>query len=152
MTKSAQKNKKKKKYKDRVSYSQDVVDELCQRIAEGESMRSVVSDKHMPETITIYRWLRKYDDFAKQYAQARIDRADTLADEAQAIIDEEPPLLLNGKIDPGWVTWQRNRVDTRKWFASKLKPAQWGEKLGIGNADDDKPFEIVINKTFTQKD
>jgi hypothetical protein len=50
----------------------------------------------------------------------------------QEIADEMPPLDANGRTDSGWVTWQRNRVDDRKWVASKLKPKKYGEALKVG--------------------
>jgi hypothetical protein len=40
---------------------------------------------------TIYRWIGRYPVFADQYARAREEQADTLADEIQALSDEPPP-------------------------------------------------------------
>jgi hypothetical protein len=34
-------------------------------------------------------------------------------------------------VDAGWVAWQRNRVDTRKWLLSKLQPKKYGDKTTV---------------------
>jgi hypothetical protein len=44
---------------------------------------------------TIYRWIGRYPSFSDQYARAREEQADTLADEIQALSDEPPRMMLN---------------------------------------------------------
>ena len=49
------------------------------------------------------------------------------------IADEMPPMDANGRTDSGWVQWQRNRIDTRKWIAAKLKPKKYGDKVDVNH-------------------
>ena len=83
----------------------------------------------------VYRWLQQHDSFREIYAQAREDQADFQADELVKLADEEPLMIVDDKgvsrIDSAWVTWQKNRIDTRKWTASKLKPRKYGDKVGV---------------------
>lgn len=105
--------------------------EICGRIAIGESLRSICKNDHMPDVLTVYRWLAKDEDFRHQYALAREDQAETHADELMQIADEMPPQDMNGRTDSGFVHWQKNRIDARKWVASKLKPRKYGDKVGV---------------------
>jgi hypothetical protein len=57
------------------------------------------------------------------------------AEEITDIADEAPQTYrdVNGeiRIDPAFVAKQKNRMDARKWEASKLKPKKYGEKLNL---------------------
>jgi hypothetical protein len=64
---------------------------------------------------------------AEAYARARDARNDVMAEGLQDLADENPPTDSFGKVDSGWVAWQRNRVDTRKWLLSKMAPKKYGD-------------------------
>lgn len=85
----------------------------------------------MPHVVTVYRWLAKHEEFRNMYTHAREDQAETHADEIVKIADEAPPNDMNGKTDSGYVAWQRNRIDARKWVAAKLKPKKYGDKQTV---------------------
>lgn len=76
----------------------------------------------MPERITVFRWLRERESFCDQYARAKRESADAMADDIQAIADDE-------RLDHNS---RRVRVDARKWLASKLKPKVYGDKIELG--------------------
>ena len=102
----------------------------------------------MPNIDTIYVWIGKHPLFAEQYTRAREEQADTLADEIQALADEAPPMVL-GKygevIDTGWLQWQKQRIDARKWCASKLKPKKYGDRVSLaGDADNPLKSEVQL--------
>lgn len=101
-------------------YTKALAARICQRIAEGESLRKICADPAMPSMFTIFHWLgdESKAEFSKQYAHARDAQADSLADEIVDIADTEE--------DPAKA---RVRVDARKWVASKLKPKKYGDKL-----------------------
>lgn len=117
-------------------FDQDVCDTICQRIADGHSLRSILrDDDSLPSMPTILKWLAEYPLFAAQYAHAREAQADTLVDEMLDIAD-------NKSLDP---KDRRVRIDTRKWLAGKMKPKKYGEKTLIGN-DPDNPLPEGGNK------
>lgn len=98
-------------------FTQDIADEICQRLAHGESLRAICRDDAMPGLSTVIRWRAQNEAFRTQYACAREDQADALADEIVEIADgEEHP------------DSRRVRVDARKWVASKLRPKTYGDK------------------------
>ncbi len=99
-------------------YTQEIADVICERIAEGDSLRTICLGDDMPNRATVFRWLGKYAEFSDQYARARDAQADAYADDVVYIADtEKDPQLA------------RVRVDARKWTASKLKPKKYGDQL-----------------------
>lgn len=114
-------------------YTPELASEICGRIAAGESLNKICKESYMPDIVTVYRWMGKDDEFRQNYVRAREDQAETHADEMQEIADETPPLDANGRTDSGWVQWQRNRIDTRKWIAAKLKPKKYGDKVDVNH-------------------
>lgn len=104
-------------------YTVDVGLAICVALSDGLSLRSICAAEGMPDRATVYRWLAANESFRDQYARAREDQADTLADEIVAIADEEQ--------DPARA---RVRVDARKWVASKLKPKKYSERVDLTHA------------------
>lgn len=121
------------------TYSDKVADAICERIAMGESLRAICRDEAMPAMSTVFKWLTQQSAFAEQYAHAREEQAETLADEIVAIADEaEVAVKHEGEevrlvLDATGVARNRLRVDARKWAASKLKPKKYGDKVDLNH-------------------
>lgn len=151
LTVSAQKEKKPDVKRGRpTTFTQHMANVICTRIAEGESLREIVKTEGMPDRTTVYDWLLRDENFANQYTRAREEQADTLADEILAIADESPEVdyirdkqgnVIDIKIDSGYVAYQRQRIDSRKWIAMKLKPKKYGDKLALGG-DPENPIQL----------
>jgi len=128
-------------------YNAELAASILIRISNGESLRSITKDEGMPTQSSVYLWLLQKPDFSEQYTRAREEQADTLADEILAIADEPPSEVVDdrgvSRTDSGWVSWQKNRVDARKWVASKLKPKKYGESLKVGG-DKDNPLAVTV--------
>jgi len=117
-------------------YTPELAAKLCERLAEGETLRSVCRDDAMPDKATILRWLadKAKADFRDQYAHAREMQADALFDEALEIADDvsgDWSTDKDGKkvLDHEHIQRSRLRVDTRKWAAGKLAPKRYGDKV-----------------------
>lgn len=118
-------------------FKQEVADEICRRLIEGESLRQICADEHMPVTSTVCKWLGVHEKFAEQYARAREAQADALFDEILDIADDGQNdwMERNGEDNLGWqvngeaLQRSRLRVDARKWMAGKLRPKKYGEKI-----------------------
>lgn len=101
-------------------YSPAVSDQICERLADGESLRRICQDSDMPNKATVFRWLNAHEEFRDQYARAREEQAETLADEIVLIADTEED-----------ANRARVKIDARKWVAGKLKPKAYGDKQQI---------------------
>lgn len=124
-------------------FTQELADEICERLIEGESLRHICLDEHMPSPALVCRWLIDEDKraFREQYALAREAQADTLADEMLDIADDGTNDWMARQAKDGGdagieyngdhVQRSRLRIDTRKWIASKLKPKKYGDKLDL---------------------
>jgi hypothetical protein len=111
-----------------LEYDEAVGDEICERLLEGASLRTIAKDENMPAASTIFKWLANNESFAEQYARAKEAQADTLADEIVDISDGEKT-----DADP---QRDRLRVDARKWVAAKLKPKKYGDKLDVTSGNE----------------
>ena len=94
--------------------------EICRRVADGRSLRSVCRDEDMPNADTVNEWRINRAEFSEQYARARERRAEVLADEILDIADNAEDAQI-----------ARLQVDARKWAASKLDPKRYGDRLDI---------------------
>ena len=115
-------------------FTQETAAQICERIANGESLRRICLDDAMPGMSTVFQWLTAHAIFAEQYAHAREAQADTLADEIVDIADDgsrDYAVDEQGRqiVDHDHITRSRLRVDARKWIASKLKPKKYGDKV-----------------------
>jgi hypothetical protein len=99
-------------------YTEPLAAKICERLAEGETLRSVCRDQAMPDKATVLRWLgdKAKTDFRDQYAHARDMQADALFDEALEIADDVSGDWMeekDGKKTPDHENIQRSRRGTR---------------------------------------
>src|SRR5271168_2032411 len=72
-------------------FTTELGDEICNRIADGESLRAICENADMPHKATVFRWLlaEQHKDFCNQYIRARDIQADVLFDEIHQITDTQ---------------------------------------------------------------
>nr|WP_246307956.1 hypothetical protein [Chitinibacter bivalviorum] len=103
---------------------------------------------------TVLRWLDRHEEFRGKYARAREIQADTLADEIISISDDGLNDTYvddkgNQRTDYDVVARSKLRVDARKWYASKLAPKKYGDKIEQKlTGDPDNPINLGIKVTF----
>lgn len=122
-------------------YNQEIADRLCEAISEGMSLREFCRADDTPSKATVFRWLGMHKEFSDQYARAREEQAETMADEIVSIVDSAAnpvmvdgiPLIVDDKpvmfADTASIAHARLKMDARKWVASKLKPKKYGDKI-----------------------
>lgn len=120
-------------------YNQDIASAICARIITGMSLRSICGADDMPDASTVFQWIQRHKEFAQQYAIACEERSEALVEEILDIADDGSNdwMADNDPDNPGYkmngeaMQRSRLRVDTRKWYASKLKPKKYGERQQI---------------------
>lgn len=141
-------------------YTPELADEICARLAEGVSLRSVCKADDMPDASTVFRWLRKNEDFRQQYVRAKHEAADAMSEEIQDIADDGTNDWME-KFDKdgksiGWelngehVQRSKLRIDSRKWLMSKMAPKRYGDKLEL-SGDPQAPLTVQIVKMGEEK-
>jgi len=106
-------------------YTQIIGDHICERLASGESLRSICRDADMPALATVLRWVAAVPLFCTQYSRAR-------EEQAEAMVDEMLELANAPKDDSSEaINRARLQIDTRKWVAAKLRPKKYGDKSNV---------------------
>ncbi len=126
-----------------VEFTQCLFDAICERIADGESLRTICADVDMPNKASVFRWLAADRLLSDQYARAREAQADALFDDILEIADDARNdwMERRGDGDGGWIANGENiqrsriRIDARKWMAGKLRPKVYGEKIDHTSSD-----------------
>lgn len=149
-------------------YKPKTIQNICTRLAVGESMRSICRDENMPVLATVMYWLfdGKHPEFLEQYNAARQIQAELYADEINEISDDgRNDYMLrkdkNGKqfyaTDNEHIQRSKLRVDTRKWVASRLLPKYKDKQetkhtgaLGVVNLSDktEEELKAIIRGEF----
>ncbi len=128
-----------------LEFKQHVADIICERLADGESLREICQDENMPHRSTVFKWLSRIEAFADQYARAREAQADAIFDDVLEIADDgRNDWMEKYGRDGESIGWQENgealrrsqlRIDARKWMAGKLRPKKYGDKLALTDGD-----------------
>lgn len=123
-----------------VDFSEDVIAQICELIAEGKSIRAICKRKGMPAMSTVFKWLSQDEEFAEQYARAKDQQADNLFEEVLEIADEAKPET---------VAVAKLKIDARKWMAGKLRPKKYGDKLELDHHSSDGSMTPVVIELVT---
>jgi len=127
------------------TFSDETADEILRRLIDGESLRSICKTKGMPHESTVRWWVAtdEHGDFTQRFLRARDLGLDAMAEETLEISDDgqndwmerhgEDGENLGWKLNGEHVNRSRLRVDTRKWYLSKLASKRYGEKVEVTN-------------------
>ncbi|AWB79569.1 TPA: terminase small subunit protein [Stenotrophomonas maltophilia] len=127
-------------------YSQQLADAICDLLVDGKSLRTICSTAKMPSRSTVIRWLAEKEAFRNQYARARELQADTLAEEIldiadKAVLGERLKKDGKGKVlerqTGDMVERSKLMIDARKWYAGKLQPKKYGERVALDHGVQD---------------
>jgi hypothetical protein len=117
-------------------FKRSVAEEICRRLALGESLVKICATEGMVDISTVFRWLDKKPEFRDMYDLAREAQAEFYANQIIDISDEtpiteqpDPDGGVTMKIDAAGVQRNKLRVDARKWVAAKLLPRKYGERM-----------------------
>ncbi len=123
-------------------YSEEIATTICERIAEGESLKRICSDDKMPSRATVHNWLldENKKSFLDKYEAAVNIRAENMFDELTEIADDgtnDYMTRTNGDgeeyevVNNEHIQRSRLRTDVRKWYLSKVMPKKYGDKMDL---------------------
>jgi hypothetical protein len=103
-----------------VEHTAEIDMAICERLAEGESLRTICADPSMPEKATVLDWLAHHDDFRESY---ELITAEFFKDECFEIAYDSRgdwvEKVRNGRVvmvrNPGQLARCRLRLDVRCW-------------------------------------
>jgi len=92
---------------------------ICERLAQGESLRSICLTDESPAESTVRGWvIDDREGFSAQYTRARDIGLDCRADRIEERIDSIED-----------VSRARLIFDHERWYLSKLAPKRYGDKV-----------------------
>jgi len=119
------------------TYNTTIADEVCQWIGEGGSLREYCRQKGKPPISTIVGWTLDNKEFSNKYARAREIQAELEVEAIKEIADDASNDMIatqHGETGNAVaVSRAKLRIDTRMWYAKKLLPKKYGDKLEIEN-------------------
>jgi hypothetical protein len=123
-------------------YTAEIAEAICERLAAGESLKSICRDDAMPAESTVRNWAQQdVKGFYEMYTRARNVGLDAIADEILDIADDDS---RDSQVDekgaerpnPSAIQRDRLRVDARRWYLSKLAPKRYGERVQVEGGGD----------------
>lgn len=112
-------------------YTQELADEICTRIADGESLHTICAESDKPARSTVLLWVvNDREGFSDQYTRAQEAQGSSDADKTRQVYDK----LESKQLDP-----QSARVmfDILRWSAERRAPKRYGQKQEIDHRSGD---------------
>jgi hypothetical protein len=125
------------KAKTRPAMDADIFDAICDRLANGESLRAICSKTNVPSIWSFLRYVDREPDAAQHYARAREANGDYHGSSVAQLAAD----VVAGIVPPDVA---RVAMDAHKWTAGRLKPKVYGDKLEVESR--------VFNVTITDDD
>jgi len=111
-------------------YNQEIAIAICERLSDGESLRSVCRDESMPALSTVFKWIGNNPIFAEQYTRATLARADAKFEELDAVSEEAA--MAESAVT---VAGLRLKADNIKWQLARMNSKKYGDKMQHAGED-----------------
>lgn len=117
-------------HKQPVEFSHAIANAICERLIEGESLRSICRDDTMPSKAAVLKWAANHDErpelvgFVDQYARAMMLSGDADHDD----IADMGRQIARGELDPAA---GRVAIDAFKWTSGRKNPKKYGDRVGV---------------------
>ncbi|EKH3265651.1 DNA-binding protein [Escherichia coli] len=123
-------------------YTEEKALEICELVADGQSINKISKLPGMPTRSTILKWFRDVPEFSIMYARAKEIGFEVLADEILDIADSA------NNTDKDQCRRHQLMIETRKWLLAKLQPRKYGERVTqeiVGNREE-APVQVEVTK------
>lgn len=136
-------------------FTPEIADEICARLAEGEPLRQICRDPHMPNWSTVYDWMDSDKAFSQRIARARERGEEAIAAECLDIADHAKNdwMEANGQDSEGYrlngehIQRSKLRIETRLKLLAKWNPKKWGEKVDLNHGvQPDNPLASLVQR------
>jgi len=129
-------------------WTQEIEDEICMRLSQGEPLRAICRTEGFPEWVTVYSWMETRDGFSERVALARENGVEAIAQDTLAMIDAEPRYVEDSKggtrIDPGYVQWMKLRTEQRMKLLACWSPNRYGARVQVAG-DKNNPLAVSLD-------
>lgn len=110
-----------------------VMQDICDRLADGETLTDITNDKNMPSYRSVTRAVQSDETLWEMYRKARILQAEWMADRINGLAmmplpDDKDPRVIGAEVQR-----RRLEIDTLKWTTARNQP------FGIRDKKEDQP-------------
>ncbi|MBZ9352478.1 DNA-binding protein [Escherichia coli] len=123
-------------------YTEEKALEICELVADGQSINKISKMPGMPTRSTILKWFRDVPEFSIMYARAKEIGLEVLVDEIIDLSDAAENIKAEE------LRRHQLMIDTRKWLLAKLQPRKYGERVTqeiVGNKEE-APVQVEVTK------
>jgi predicted secreted protein len=135
-------------------YAPEIAAEICERLSNGEPLRQICRDEHMPAWTSIYAWAAADKELSERIAQAREQGYDAIAEDLLQIADtplmgEEETSSNNGLTitRKDMLGHRKLQIETRLKLLAKWNPKKYGDRQIVAG-DADNPLSVVPEASF----
>ena len=132
----------------------EVLDAIFAGISLGKSARAMCVEVGISQRV-LWNWLASDEELMRQYQRAKELCVDAYAEEIIEIsdegsrdtyIDEKGREMVNREV----IARAQLRIDARKWYAARLAPRKYGDKIPVTHesADAKKPVGHSVEVAF----
>ena len=130
-------------------YSDKVLQEICDRLSQGEPLAQICRDDHMPGVQTVYDWSKLKEDVSVALAQAREAGEDAIALDCLHIADDngkDTRILEDGReiTDGDVVQRAKLRIETRLKLLAIWNPKKYGNKTDVTSGGKPIPTPVLM--------
>lgn len=125
------------------TYTSELADEICERLATGETLRAICRDDHMPSWTTVYEWRKVHAQFSERLALARELGGDAIAEQALEIADTTKLGERTEESDEGYKVVREDMLGHRKLqIETRLKllavwfPRKFGQRIDVTSGNE----------------
>lgn len=129
-------------------YTPELAKEICERLSDGEPLRQICRDEHMPAWTAIYAWAAQDKALSERIAQAREQGYDAIAEDLLAIADtplmgETETSSANGLTitRQDMLGHRKLQIETRLKLLAKWNPKKYGDRQILAG-DKDNPVKL----------
>ena len=125
------------------SYTAEIVEAICERLAKGEPMTVICREEGMPAPRTVRDWEAAMPEVAAAIARAREEGEYVMAEDCLNIADDgrrDYTVSEDGGavVNHDHIQRAKLRIDTRLKLLAKFNPKKWGDKIQHADADGEK--------------
>ena len=138
-------------------YTPEIAQKMCEMLAEGVPLREICRQEGFPEWRTVYDWMYRDDALGEAgtglsaaIAHAREVGQDAIAEQIWMDMNKEPERILSeggGRIDSGYVQWQKAKAEIGLKLLAKWNPKRYGDRVALAG-DAESPLKVEADITI----
>lgn len=134
-------------------YTPELAAEIARRLSEGEPLRQICRDEHMPHWTNMYEWMAQDPELSVRIARAREAGYDKMAEECLELADTPKFGTKQIESEDGITVTREDmlghrklQIETRLKLLAKWNPKKYGERLThAGDADNPLQMQADIS-------